>query len=306
MVDAKRLYEVKSATLANFARLWENNFEANRSLIGRSPAVTSLFGRFKDEPAIIVGAGPSLDKNIRWLEPARQGAIIICVDTILQALSHAGIAPTFVVSLDPQPDIRSLYEGVDTTTLTLVAPTIAHPAALAAWKGRIVFYNKYAPDIPQLTRIANAAPDTGYLIPGGTVLSVGLDLAFRAGANPIAFCGQDLSYPPGPAYSKNTVYGDAAYDTLFSSRLGDMVEDTDIFGRAVPTLKSLFVTKQWMEWAFTTWKRGHPADYYNCTEGGIVTNHCAIATLEEFVVRFCARKKNYAWRLEKALKRKKR
>ncbi len=306
MVDAKRLFEVKSTTVSNFGRLWTANYEANRSFISRYPGVVSLFERFNGVPAIVVGAGPSLDKNIRWLPPAQDRALIIGVDTILAGLENAGVKPTIAVTLDPQPDIARLFTGVNTTGRLLVAPTIAHPTTLEAWKGEIAFYNKYAPDIPQLTKIAQANPGAGYLIPGGSVLSIGLDLAFRMGANPIAFIGQDLSYPPGSAYSKNTVYGDADYKELLKEKLGDMVTDIDIFGRETPTQKSLFITKQWMEWAFTTWKRKGPADYYNCTEGGIVTKHCHIITLEEWVLRFCKEKKNFKWALEKAFKRKRR
>ncbi len=306
MVDQKRLFEVKSAAISNFNELWTANFKANKSLIARYPGVTSLFEKFTDIPAIVVGAGPSLDKNIRWLAPAQDHALIISVDTILGAMEKIGVRPTIAVSLDPQPDIAMMFEGVRSSGIPLVAPTIIHPSVLEAWKGELVFYNKFAPDIPRLVEIGKSNPETGYLIPGGSVLSIGLDLAFRMGANPIAFIGQDLSYPKGSAYSKNTIYGDAGYEELLKEKLGDMVTDTDIFGRETPTQKSLFVTKQWMEWAFTTWKRKNKADFYNCTEGGIVTRHCQITTFEEWVLKFCKDKKNFKWAIQKALKRKKR
>ncbi len=263
--------------------------------------MTSLFGRFKKVPAIVVGAGPSLEKNRKWLHPAQDRAVIICADTILRSLDRQGIKPTITISLDPQEEIKLLFAGVDTTRMTLVAPTIMNPKALKAWNGPVVFYNKFAPDIQSLTAIAQANPNTGYLTPGGTVLSVALDLAFRMEANPIAFIGQDLSYPPGAAYSSGTIYGDSAYEELFERSMGDMVTDIDIFGREIPTKKSLFVTKQWMEWAFTTWKRATPAVFYNCTEGGIVSRSCKIATLEEWVRRFLKKKMNFNWALQKAL-----
>lgn len=306
MVDAKRLYEVKSTTISNFNELWTANYKANKSRIARYPGVLSLFEKFNNIPAVVVGAGPSLDKNIRWLLPAQDHALIICADTILGAIEQVGARPTIAVTLDPQAEIAMMFKGINSAAIPLVAPTIAHPSALDEWKGELVFYNKFAPDIPRLVEIGKSNPDTGYLIPGGSVLSIGLDLAFRMGANPIAFIGQDLSYPRGSAYSKNTVYGDAGYEQLLKERLGDMVTDIDIFGQETPTQKSLFITKQWMEWAFTTWKRKSKADFYNCTEGGIVTKHCQITTFEEWVLKFCKEKKNFKWAIEKALKRKKR
>ncbi|VAX22784.1 Motility accessory factor [hydrothermal vent metagenome] len=307
MVDHQRLYEVKSATRANFGALWLANFEANKGKIGRHAPVTSLFEKFENIPAIAVGAGPSLDKNIRRLEALNGKAIIISVDTNLNKLERAGISPHFVMSLDPQPDIARFFYGVDTSKKILVAPTIAHPNTIDAWKGEIIFYNKFAPDIPQLTQVAKQNPETGYLIPGGSVLTVGLDLAFRMGANPIGFAGQDLSYPPdGPAYSSDTLYGDQNYEELFSQQLKEMIEDTDIFGRTVPTKKSMFITKQWMEWAFTTWKRKNRADYYNLTEGGIVIKNCEIMTMAEWATRFCCETRNIGWAIKKVLRKKRR
>ncbi|MBI4828608.1 MAG: DUF115 domain-containing protein [Nitrospinae bacterium] len=306
MVDDKTLYEVKSRTQANFGALWLRNFAAIKGEVSRRPRISALFDTLEGVPAIVVGAGPSLDKNLRLLKLAEGRALIICVDTILSALQTADIAPSVVVTLDPQPETALMFSRARTESLTLAAPTIISPRALAAWKGEVVFYHKYAPDIPPLVQVARAAPQVGYLIPGGSVLSVGLDLAFRMGCDPIAFAGQDLSYPPGAAYSRHTVYGDAGFGEMFREKMGDMVTSADIFGRVLPTQKSLFVTKQWMEWAFGALKREKPAAFYNCTEGGIVTQGCRIVTLREWLARFARERRNIAWAMKKALSRGKR
>lgn len=305
MIDHRRLYEVKSATIQNFASLWVSNFNANKSRIHNAHGVASLFEKFRNIPAVVVGAGPSLDKNIMWLGQAQGRAIIIAVDTIFASLIKAGITPTVVVTLDPQVEVARFFRDVDSSRRLLVAPTIAHPESLDQWKGDIVFYNKYAPDIPELVKIASINPGLGYLIPGGSVLTIGLDLEYRMGANPVAFAGQDLSYrSEGAAYAGDTLYGDNDYQSLFGDRIEQMVSDTDIFGRTVRTQKSMFVTKQWMEWAFTSWKRKNHADFYNLTEGGIVTRHCNITSLKEWVSRFCLETKNLEWGIRKALKTK--
>lgn len=305
--DSRRVHEVKRDAVARFDRIWAANYDANRGVISRSPGVSSLFGKFEGVPAVIVGAGPSLSKNIMWLHGARDRAVVICVDTILPALDAEGIRPDITVTLDPQPEVERFFESVDTAGKTLVAPTIASPSALDAWKGEKVFYNKFAPDVPVLQRIAQMNPDIGFLIPGGSVLSVGLDLAFRMEADPIAFIGQDLSYPPGqPAYAEGTLYGDSDYTTLIGAATNDIVTETDIFGRELPTRKSLHVTKQWMEWAFTTLKRKTPANFYNCTEGGIVKGRCGVVSLQEWMARFTDKKVNITWAIRKALKKKKR
>ena len=76
----QQIREVKSATLLRFNQLWQRNFQANLSAIQRNPGVIALKNKFRDLPCVVVGAGPSLDKNIRFLHRAQNKAIIICCD----------------------------------------------------------------------------------------------------------------------------------------------------------------------------------------------------------------------------------
>lgn len=305
--DLRRVHEVKAATLWTFEALWNGNYEANRGLIARSAGVSSLFGKFSDVPALIAGAGPSLEKNLHLFNGIQNRAAIIAVDTALMPLVSAGVSPTITVMLDPQPDVARFFAGVNTSRKTLLAPSIASPNALSQWKGEIVFYNKFAPDIPALTRIASQSPELGFLVPGGSVLSVGLDLAFRMGSSSIGFAGQDLSYPPGgPAYVSGTTYGDVDSNNVLERATEEIVIETDIFGRNIRTKKSLSVTKQWMEWAFVNLKReGGKAAFYNLTEGGIVTRECNVMSLAEWSGRFLRESFNLDWRVKKALQKKK-
>lgn len=306
--DLRRVHEVKAATLWTFEALWNANYEANRPLIARSPGVSQLFGKFADVPALIVGAGPSLEKNIHLLGNVQGKAAIIAVDTALMPLVSAGVSPNMTVMLDPQPAIAGFFANVNTSRKTLVAPSIASPAALSAWKGEIVFYNKYAPDMQALTSIASQSPELGYIIPGGSVLSVGMDLAFRMGSASIGFAGQDLSYPSGGrAYVSGTTYGDVDADGAVENAREEIVVETDIFGRRVRTKRSLSVTKQWMEWAFVNLRRdGAKAEFYNLTEGGIVTRDCCVMSLAEWTSRFLRESFNLDWRIKKALQKKRR
>lgn len=304
--DLRRVHEVKAATLWTFEALWNGNYETNMSLISRSPRVSWLFGKFNDVPALVVGAGPSLEKNIHLIAAIQGRAAIIAVDTALLPLVSAGVSPALTVMLDPQPDVAKFFEGVNTSRKTLVAPSIASPKALAQWKGEIVFYNKFAPDIPALTRIASRGRELGFLIPGGSVLSVGMDLAFRMGSRAIGFAGQDLSYPPGGrAYVSGTTYGDVETKGVFENAVEEIVRETDIFGRSLRTKKSLSVTMRWMEWAFVNLKReGGKAEFYNLTEGGIVTRGCGLMSLAEWSRRFLSGNVNMDWLVKKALQKK--
>ncbi len=298
----ERVHEVKSATVLRFNDLWKRNVEANFPIIATSQGVQKLKNKFKKLPAIVVGAGPSLDKNIQHLARVQEKALIIAADAALKPLLRHGIRPPLVVCLDPQEDIAKFFTGVSHDGMTLVAPTIVHPRILDIWEGKVIFFNKFAPDIPLLTEIQNALPKIGVLTPGGTVLSIAYDLAFQSGADPIIFVGQDLSYENKIIYARGGETGNQSWETLCRDQSENIVYETDIRGQKIPTLKSMSVTKQWFHWAFTTWKRNSRLTIYNCSEGGILTDHCQWISLQEAIYKYCDKKVNANLRLKKALK----
>jgi hypothetical protein len=298
------IQEVKSATSLRFNELWQQNFQSNQSALRSNPGVSSLKNKFKKLPGIVVGAGPSLDKNIQLLSQAKDKAVIIASDAALKPLIKNGIVPSFVACLDPQADIAKFLKGVNTQGLTLIAPSIVHPKVLDLWEGGVVFFSKFAPDIPTLTRIQKQAPHLGHLTPGGTVLSIAYDLAFQMGTDPILFVGQDLSYPRKKTHSRAGENADENLATTFMRQQENMVLETDIHGRRLPTLKAMAVSKQWFDWAFTTWKRDSPVTIINCSEAGILRDHCERMLLGEAIYKFCRKKVNIAWTLKKALNRK--
>jgi len=298
------IQEVKSATLLRFNELWKRNFQFNQNALKRNPGVKSLKNKFKNLPGIVVGAGPSLDKNIQLLNQAKDKAVIIASDAALKPLVANGIVPSFVACLDPQEDITKFFKGLNTRAMTLIAPSIVHPKVLNLWEGSVVFYSKFAPDIPTLTAIQKQVPEIGHLTPGGTVLSIAYDLAFQMGTDPILFVGQDLSYPRKKTHSREGENAEENLETTFLRQQENMVLETDIHGVRLPTLKAMSVSKQWFDWAFTTWKRDGPVTIINCSEAGILRDHCSRMLLGEAIYKYCRKKVNVAWALKKALNRK--
>ncbi len=303
----QHIQEVKSATLLRFNDLWQQNFQANFGAMQRNPGVASLKDKFKNMPAIVIGAGPSLDKNIRHLGQAQGKAVLIASDAALKPLLANRIIPAFVACLDPQEDITKFFTGVTSRGMTLIAPSIIHPQVLDLWEGNVVFYSKFAPDIPTLVEMQRQVPHLGHLTPGGTVLSIAYDMAFQSGANPILFVGQDLSWPKRKTYTRESESAaEESIESTLKRQQENVVMETDINGEALPTLKSMSVSKQWFNWAFTTWKRQGPATIINCSEAGILTENCQILALSEAIYKYCQKKINVDWVLKKALKYKRR
>jgi hypothetical protein len=300
----EQIREVKSATLIRFNQVWQQNFQVNRNTVERNPGVIALKNKFRGLPCIVVGAGPSLDKNIRFLHRAQNKAVIISCDAALKPLMGQGIVPDFVVCLDPQEEISRFLVNVPHKGITLVVPSIVHPHVIKLWENDVLFFNKFAPDIPTLVEIQKIVPHIGILTPGGTVLSVTYDLAFQAGGTPIIFVGQDLSYPKKKSHSHGSDAAGQSLKIMMEKQKDHLVLETDINSQSLRTLKSMSVSKQWFNWAFTTWKRENPLSVFNCSEAGILTDHCILQPLTEAIYKHCNQKLNVPWILKKALKRK--
>ncbi len=297
-----RIKEVKTATINRFSAVWQNNFAANQQAISRNQGIKPLKGKFQDIPIVLIGAGPSLDRNKEFLHKMADSSILVASDAALKPLLDEGISPSFVVCLDPQPEIANFFQGIDSRSLNLIAPTIIHPKVLSLWEGKVLFYNKFAPDIPILTKIQQLTKNIWPLTPGGSVLSIAYDFAFQIGGSPIVFIGQDLSYPEGKGYTSGSIYEDVEQREIFLRESNNIVFEEDIFSQKIPTNKIMSVSRQWFEWAFTTWKRPNPVTIVNSSEAGILKNHCSVQPFKESVFRYCGKKVNVNWQLQKLLK----
>ncbi|MBI4390050.1 MAG: DUF115 domain-containing protein [Nitrospinae bacterium] len=296
------LREVKSTTILRFQELWRQNFLANQDAVRRNPGVAALKRKLRGVPAILAGAGPSLDKNIACLRQAAGKAAFFASDAAFKPLLEHGVEPAFAVCLDPQDDIARFLTGASHRGTVLVAPSIVHPRILDLWEGSVAFYHKHAPDIPLLVEIQRAVPHIGSLTPGGTVLSVAYDLAFQAGCDPILFVGQDLSYSRTQNYSRASAGAEKTLERTFEDQKENVVFEKDIYGFDKSTLKAMSVSKQWFNWAFANLKRDHPAEIVNCSEAGILSEGCALMTLNEAVYTRCSKPVNVSWTVKKALK----
>ena len=85
-----------------FAGPYLLNTLRNLTVISRAGDVASLSDRFRGLPAIVAGAGPSLDANLKDLRDVVDRAVLISTDTALRPLLSAGLDPQFVVAVDPQ------------------------------------------------------------------------------------------------------------------------------------------------------------------------------------------------------------
>ena len=84
--NAELIRKVSDATINSACWIWVRNIIKNEESMRVGKKLESLRNRLRNIPVIIVGAGPSLDKNKNMLRAAKGRALILCVDTAYKAI----------------------------------------------------------------------------------------------------------------------------------------------------------------------------------------------------------------------------
>jgi hypothetical protein len=264
-------------TLMLMAWTYQKNTMASLEKIIDHPPVRTLFSAFEKKPAIIISAGPSLQKNIGQLKEYEDKAVLIAVDTSLRPLLAAGIEPHLVCTGDPQEANWKHLRGTVASNAHLVAEPMTYPSSLDHFKGRL-FIASYGDKV--MSWLGKFIPDVGYVMCWGSVATMAFDLARKMGCDPIIFVGQDLSFPGGRTYVQGTYFEDEEKQDM-SVEAFEKKHITytlaDIYGQPVKTNRQMFAYKEWFRTEFSRTK----VRVINCTEGGILKENCEIMPFRE-------------------------
>jgi len=190
-------------TMIDRGSLWQHNTICNIPHLISNPGVDTLKDLFKGKPAIIVGAGPSLNDALDVLTELVDRFVIISTGTALRPLRRAGIRPDFVVSVDGSHKTAPQFE-VDCDDLYLVCSSLVYPPVIPKFKG--VFSCTLISN-PIAGWISTFGTPKGELIAAGTVTASAVDLAVKMGCAPIITVGFDLCFnDDGTTHASNTMY----------------------------------------------------------------------------------------------------
>ncbi len=280
----RNIKDMVSAKLVNLVTMVKlgSNFATN-SLLNladycTNPGVASLFDRLAGWPAIIVAAGPSLNKNIHLLKEAKGKAVIVAVGTAVKALKKWDIEPDFIFSIDPHPLNYEHLRGVDVGEAALVAEIQSHHMIFENYRGPIFVSG----DVPILKWFGDSIEKKGRIESGGSVANNAFVAAYKMGADPIVLVGQDLAYAPdGHSHASGTNYENQIYSggenvNFFKVKAND--GGTLITDRAFYQFLAFF--KNWIE-------KYDQRKYINATEGGAFIEGTKVMTLREVLDQYC-------------------
>lgn len=261
MADALHTEKLMANLVANFRRLKDCSL------------ANAWAGKLRGMPAIICGAGPSLQASLPLLKEAGDKACIFAGGSTIAALTSQGVEPHLAMAVDPNPEEYFRFKTHNAFAapflfcnrlLPDVFATLNGPLSylkaetggeLESWMDGILNIQEH-PIGPELDREAM------------TVTTLALALAYSLGCDPIICVGVDLAYTGNKRYADG-VLPDASIslETMSAAKASEKpMERIDRLGNPILTL-----VKWVMESASMSAFAAHRTTtrFYNATEGGI-------------------------------------
>lgn len=269
-------YFIRDSGKRNMAIAFENNFREN--VINCSNYVDELELMFKGKNAVIVAAGPSLDKNVQLLRGKPDNTIIVAVGTVFHKLMVLGITPDYVVFLDAQSNMTQQIKGLENESVPIICASTTYKGIAMNYKGPkyLICQNGY--DRAEQYAMENQVRSYET---GGSVSTIALDMCLQLGCREIAYIGLDLAFTGQRTHANDTAcVKDAPEEDVLS------VESTD--GKMVTSSRLFTIYREWIE------RRVQQEDaagrVYDATEGGAKKKGLIIKPLRELFKKWSNQK----------------
>ncbi len=230
--------------------------------------------KFQNIPAIICGAGPSLQESIPLLKDLEDRALIIAGGSTIAALSNQGIQPHFSIALDPNAEEFDRLKIASAFESPFIYATRLQPDVFNAISGEFGYLisETGGPCENYFERQMGiegdpVGPDLG---PEAlSVTTIAIALAVEMGCNPILLSGIDLAYTGMQRYadgimpSSSVQLNQLRQQTKAPER---MLKRKDIHGHYVHTLVKWVMESD----CIASYAKAHPQTrFINVSTGGI-------------------------------------
>jgi len=321
-VDEININNIKLMVFANYDRIYESKFKEfykklndfllnniinmntnisfseqffkcyinNLKCIFNSVLINEFRDKLKNIPAVIVSAGPSLEKNIDLLREVTEKFVIVTGIRTVNSLKVRGISPDFVCAVDPSEEMYKVAEDSLDCKAPLLFCECTNYKIVKEYEGEKIFFQEGI-NLKKVTpEILNVKVDP--LWSGGSVAHTCTAFARYMGCNPIIFIGQDFAYTYDKYHAEsankennNIINSD---DTIF-------VESID--GGEVRTSKILDTYRKNMEDFIRVAK---DTMFINSTEGGSNIRGTKVQPLRNVIDEY-SQKNNFNYEFEKIM-----
>lgn len=263
--------------------IWTRNIAENYYLMKHAESIKILKDVCKDTTAVIVGAGPSLDKNIDELKNIN--ALIISTDRAYKSLFARGIEPDLIVSIDCHDDLILAYlNNVNSKKHILVLNSAADYKIARQWAGKIYYFNMGHAGIQFCDRVLPFLfPNFMAVANVGCVANTALIIANWIGCKSLILAGCDFSYP-------NEKVSCDIYDFIDGKFQKIEVDEKARFEKRTGKIQknSIYTYPPFIDYERTmkVLADGQKLEIVNATEGGIIDSFPTM-TLKEAKEKYC-------------------
>lgn len=186
------------------------NFLKNLKELPRAFYANGLKNAFSGVPAIVCGAGGSLEEQIETIQKLEDKALIIAGGSTLAALSSKGIMPHFGIAIDPNYEEYLRFKNSFAFETPLLFSTRVHHKIFQTCNGPFGYMRSSIGGMCELwieEKLGLKDPFIGESLPDETVSVSASCIAWAQflGCNPLFLSGVDLAYLGGKHYASGVV-----------------------------------------------------------------------------------------------------
>jgi hypothetical protein len=273
-------------TRRTYGKIWTENYIMNMRKISCASDASGLYGKFDGIPAILVSAGPSLNKNMHLLKEIQNKCIIMAAGTAAKILIQNNINPHFMVGIDANETEARIHQSINNDNVYLIFSNQISQGSLS-YKGP-KFLMDYSEDYYTHNYFKYCKRETILYSTGPSVANTAFDILYKMGCNKIILIGQDLAYTDSKLYADNEL-------SLMDNNIIDikrtekepidkeLIPVVDIHGNKVYTKPAFITMKNWFELCFENIHKNSKdkIDIINATEGGLNIRHARNMTLSD-------------------------
>jgi len=224
-------------------QLWNQRTKENLHRFNKQNSIWNLdfkYYRENEKAMVIIGASPSLAKDVEKLKDLDKNFIIICANSALKFLLKNGIKPHYVVCVDADgTDIPKHLDIEGSEDITLLSSTVVCGEALDKWKGPVYYMPYYSieKDLRRKvrTKLGRAVPSGG-----NSITSAFYVASIIFGSRTVIFAGNEYCFDKVKEYYADT-------DAAKQEKLKTIFPITDVLGRQRWTLPAHYNYAVWTQ-----------------------------------------------------------
>lgn len=269
-----------------FEKRWTLNSLINMIDVAKTPNVFHDIDRshFKNKPAMLVAAGPSLQDDIESIRHIKENglAYIFSVGSAIKVLLSNGIRPDAAVTYDPTQFNVLVYEEVirqGIETIPLIYGSSVGFETIQQYKGPKLHMITNQDTVSPLFLKKEGANGLEIILDAPTIAVVAFQLLSRLGCSPIIFSGLNLAYRDNRYYAKGIEY--QHWPSVLSDQMvKDAVMVEDVYGNMIPAGLDLDQMRKSLQSFIKILNHG---ELINTTKGGAKIEETIFMPLEELI-----------------------